>query len=103
MFASGWITVNPRSGPTLATEQYKRFLRATYVKAKNPKWDPLLSGPQPGLDLSGFLRRSQHWLVLQTRGSHIILKLDDSNWRDILDTFETRTGLKVDRPVASDK
>jgi len=105
VFASGSITVNPRSGsgPPLASEAYKRLARATYVKARNPKWDPLLSGPQPALDLSGLFRRSQHWLVIQTRGTHIILKLDDSSWQQVLDTFETRTGLKVDRPQPSDK
>ena len=33
----------------------------------------------------------------------VILRLDDSNWQTILDTFETRTGLKVDRPPSTDK
>jgi hypothetical protein len=33
----------------------------------------------------------------------VILRLDDSNWQQILDTFETRTGLKVDRPPSTDK
>ena len=103
VFVSGQFTVVTRGGPPLFSEQYRRFVRATYVKAKNPKWDPLLPGPPPALDLSGFLRGSRHWLVLQTKGTYVILRLDDSNWQQVLDTFEGRTGLKVDRPVASDK
>jgi hypothetical protein len=33
----------------------------------------------------------------------VILRLDDSNWQQIVDTFEARTGLKVDRPPATER
>jgi len=102
-FGAGLFSVMPKSGVALASESYKRFVRATYVHAKNPKWDPLLPGPPPALDLSSLFNRARHWLVLQTRSPFIILRLDDSNWKEILETFETRTGLKVDRPAASDR
>jgi hypothetical protein len=48
-------------------------------------------------------RNTRHWLVLQSKTTYVILRLDDSNWQQILDTFETRTGLKVDRPPSTDK
>jgi hypothetical protein len=103
-FVAGQISVtSKRGGPALASEQYRRLVRATYVHAKNPKWDPQLPGPPATLDLSNFLRSTRHWLVLQSRTLFVILRLEDSNWKQILDTFETRTGLKVDRPPASDK
>jgi hypothetical protein len=103
-FGSGQILIAPKkTGPALATEPYRRVSHATYVRAKNPKWDPGLPGPDPALDLSSLFRNARHWLVLQTRSDFIVLRLDDSNFQSVLDMFETRTGLKIDRPPASDK
>jgi len=103
-FGNGQIQIIPKkTGPTLASLPYRRIAHATYVHAKNPKWDPGLQAPDPGLDLSGLLRGSRHWFVIQTRSEFVILRLDDSNWQSILDTFEARTGLKVDRPSANDR
>ena len=105
IFGGGVIQVLPRNkDQAFTSEPYRRLARATYVRAKNPKWDPSLAGPPPTIDLSGFLLRStRHWLVLQSKTTFVILRLDDSNWQTILDTFETRTGLKVDRPPSTDK
>ncbi|HKV98767.1 MAG TPA: hypothetical protein VJN96_03025 [Vicinamibacterales bacterium] len=104
VFGGGQIQVRSRKDEALALEPYKRLARATYVRAKNPKWDQSLPGPSPALDFSGFLQRgTRHWLVLQSKTDFVILRLEDSNWQTILDTFETRTGLKVDRPPATDK
>ena len=106
-FVGGMVSMTSnRTGATLASESYNRLVRATYVHAKNPKWDPSLSSPRPTLDLSSFptfWRGTRHWLVLQSRTEFMILRLDDSSWRQVLETFEVRTGLKVDRPVVSDK
>lgn len=103
IFGGGQVQVRSRKDQALAAEQYKRLARATYVRAKNPKWDQLLPGPPPALDLSNFLRSTRHWLVLQSKTAFVILRLDDSNWQQILDTFETRTGLKVDRPPVTER
>jgi len=103
-FVAGQISVtSKKGGPAIASEPYKRLVHATYVHAKNPKWDPGLPGPPADLDVSGFLRGARHWLVLQSKTDYVVLRLDDSNWRQILDTFEIRTGLKIDRPPSSDK
>jgi hypothetical protein len=103
VFGGGQVQVRSRKDETLAAEPYKRLARATYVHAKNPKWDQSLLGPPPALDFSGLLNRTRHWLVLQTKTEFVILRLEDSNWQTILDHIETRTGLKVDRPPSTDK
>jgi len=103
-FVSGTVSIaSKKGGPAIASEAYKRIARATYVHAKTPKWDPALPGPPANLDVPGILRSTRHWFVLQSKTSYLILRLDDSNWQQILDTFETRTGLAVDRPPATDK
>jgi serine/threonine protein kinase len=105
-FVAGQISVtSKKGGPALASEPYRRIAHATYVHAKMPKWDATLPAPPDGFDVPGigFLRTAHHWLVLQSKTDFMILRLEDSNWRQVLDTFETRTGLKVDRPPAGDK
>ena len=99
------VVTSKKGGPAYATLPYRRVLHATYVHAKMPKWDPGLAAPIDGFDVPGIglFRPARHWLVLQTRTDFTILRLDDSNWKQIIDTFEARTGLKVDQPSASDK
>jgi len=104
IFGGGVIQVLSRNkDQAFTSEPYRRLARATYVRAKNPKWDPQLAGPPLTIDLSGLFRNTRHWLVLQSKTTYVILRLEDSNWQQILDTFETRTGLKVDRPPSTDK
>jgi hypothetical protein len=103
-FGNGQIEILPKkTGLPLATQLYRRVAHATYVRAKNPKWDSGLPGPDAALDLSNLFRNARHWLVLQSRSDFVVLRLDDSNWQSILDMFEARTGLKIDRPPANDK
>jgi hypothetical protein len=104
IFGGGVIQVLSRNkDQAFTSEPYRQLARATYVRAKNPKWDPQLAGPPLTIDLSGLFRNTRHWLVLQSKTTYVILRLEDSNWQQILDTFETRTGLKVDRPPSTDK
>jgi hypothetical protein len=99
---AGQISLAPRrGGAAILSIPYARLAHATYVKAKDPKWypDPALSMPPDGVDIPGFMRGARHWLVLQTRTNYVILRLDDSDFSQILDTVESRTGIKVDRPA----
>ena len=101
-FVAGQISVAPRKGGNaILSVPYNRIAHMTYVHAKDPKWypDPTLSMPPDGLDIPGFMRGARHWLVLQTRTNYLILRLDDSDFSQILDTVESRTGIKVDRPA----
>ena len=58
---------------------------------------PALPGPPEGLDVGTFMRTNRHWLVVQGSERFAILRLDENNVRQILETFEARTGLKVER------
>ena len=83
IFGGGVIQVLPRNkDQAFTSEPYRGLARATYVRAKNPKWDQALAGPPLTIDLSGFLlKNTRHWLVLQSKTTYVILRLDDSNWQ----------------------
>ena len=103
-FANGQITVLPKNGgEAMGALPYDAIAKATYVKARDPKWDTALPSPPEGLDVGSFLRQSRHWLVIQTSTGFTILRLEDSNASRVVDTFESRTRKPVDRPRTSDK
>jgi len=98
-FAGGHLLLMPKSGgAAMATLPYQRMTSATYVRARDPKWDKSLAAPPDDLDVGSFIRTPRHWLVLQGRDYFEILRLEDSNFAKIIETIETRTGLKVQRP-----
>ena len=97
-FVNGQVHVMPKSGgQQIAAVPYKRILRATYSLGRDPKWDESLPGPPAGIDVGSFMRQTRHWLVVQGADSYAMLRLEDNNFKQILETFELRTGLKVDR------
>jgi hypothetical protein len=73
------------------------------VHARDPKWSDAYFAPPKDLDVGGMLRSSKHFLVLQTKDSFMILRLEDSNVLRVLQTIESHTGLTVDRPQQADK
>jgi hypothetical protein len=96
-------TVDDRGGAVLASLPYSAAVRATYIKARDPKWDTSLPGPPEDLDVGGLLRTSKHWMVLQGTDRYMILRLEDSNWRRVYDAVRERTGLTIVLPANSDK
>ena len=95
---SGQITVLNRQGGTIiASTPYKSIERATYVRARNPKWDASFFSPPDNLDMPGILPTARHWLVLQGRGSYLILQLSGNTWQKVLEAIEGRTGVRVGR------
>jgi serine/threonine-protein kinase len=97
-FVNGQVHVMPKNGgQPIATVPYRRILRATYSLGRDPKWDESLPGPPAGIDVGSFMRQTKHWLVVQGAESYAMLRLEDNNYKQILETFELRTGLKVDR------
>ena len=100
-FSHGHVAVTPRSGGApLSTLSYDKITRATFIHARAPKWAsaPKLAAPPDDLDVGGtLLRTARSWLVLQGADSYSILRLDDASAAKLLDTFEQRTGLKIDR------
>jgi hypothetical protein len=99
-FVNGQVHVMPKNGgQPIATVPYRRILKATYSVGRDPKWDASLPGPPAGIDVGSFMRQSRHWLVVQGAESYAMLRLEDNNFKQIIETFELRTGLKVDRPA----
>jgi serine/threonine protein kinase len=97
-FSGGQVMVMPKSGgEAIAAMPYKKILKATYAIARDPKWDTSLPGPPEGLDVGTFMRTTRHWLVVQGSEHFAVLRLDEGNARQILETFEARTGLKIAR------
>jgi hypothetical protein len=97
-FAGGQVMVMPKNGgEAIAAVPYKKILKATYTVSRDPKWDTSLPGPPEGLDVGTFMRTNRHWLVVQGSERFAVLRLDEGNVRQILETFEARTGLKIER------
>jgi hypothetical protein len=84
----------------LASLPYRGIAAATYVFAANPRWSPNHPAPAGSIDVPGIFGRRRHWFVVQTGEAYAILQLDGRNWSDVLQTFETRTGVGVSRPPA---
>jgi hypothetical protein len=95
-FSGGNLTLVGRAtGTGLASMPYDALLRATYVRGRDPRWDPSLAGPPADLDVGGIFRTAKHWLVLQGRDSFMVLRLEDANWRPILNTVVDRTRVQI--------
>ena len=103
-FASGQFTVLGRTNSAaLASMPYESLLRATYVRGRDPKWDPSLAAPPQDLDVGGVFRTAKHWLVLQGRDTYMILQLDDSVWRPVLNMVVDRTKVQITLAKSEDK
>jgi hypothetical protein len=97
-FGGGQITVVPKDGGTAYSSwPYPSLTHATYAHTKDPKWDATLPGPPENLTIHGFMRGTRNWLVLQSKTAYVLLRLDDANWRGVVDAIEKRCGLKVER------
>jgi len=92
----GLISLVTRTGAPISTLQYRDLVSATHIRAKDPKWDGSLPGPPANVDVPGGMFRSmKHWLTLQSRTHYFVLRLEDDNWKSIVDTLEARTGIRV--------
>jgi serine/threonine protein kinase len=99
-FSDAEISVQSSDAKLEATAlRYPQIAKATYVRARDPQWDPLLSAPAGKIDVPGILGRARHWLVLQSKDAYVILRLDGEDRLDVLKAFEERTGIVVERPV----
>ena len=99
-FSDGDISLLAPDGNAAQTSMsYQEIAKATYVREKDPKWDPAFSAPAGKIDVPGVLGRARHWLVLQGAGRYLILRLDGEDRLDVLKAFEERAGIVIDRPA----
>jgi serine/threonine-protein kinase len=102
-FGNGTLAITVKGNNlSLANVTYKRITRATYVRSRDPQWDPSLTSPPKDFDASsgvgGLLSRSpKHWLVLQGTDHIEVLRLGDGNFKQVMDAIESRLGIKIDR------
>jgi len=102
-FGNGQLVITIKGNNVqLANVSYKRITHATYVRSRDPLWDPNLTSPPKDFDastgVSSLLSRSpKHWLVLQGTDHIEVLRLDDTNAKQIMDMIENRVGIKIDR------
>ena len=90
------ISLVSRTGTPIATVQYSDLAGATHSHAKDPKWDQALAGPPPNLDVpGGVFRSTKHWLALQSKSHYFVLRLEDGNWKHVVETLEARSGIRV--------
>jgi serine/threonine-protein kinase len=99
------VVRNRDNGSILQTTPYQSIAAATYARSKQPRWQEDGNVAQIPKNFSGsgfFLKSSRHWLTLQSKTEFVILRLEDKNFRMVLASVETRTGLKIQQPVARD-
>ena len=101
-FGNGEVSGLAPSGATIVALPYGEITNAIYTRAKDPKWSVVLASPPADVDLPGGLFRSaRRWLTLQSRSNFIIVRLNDNDWRQVIDMLATRAGVKVDVPAGS--
>jgi hypothetical protein len=102
-FSNGHVSVlSRRASTTIATMPYRGVSAATYVHARDPRWDPTHPSPPSDLDVGGFLRTSKHWLTLQTSDAYFVFRLEDANVLRVIQEVEARAGITVRRPRGDD-
>ena len=96
-FQAGHVALLADKGNRVyGTMAYADITSAGFLRAKNPRWYPTLAGPPPDVDMpGGFFRPSRGWLILQSRSTYLIVRLDDNDPRQVLQTVTERTGLKI--------
>jgi hypothetical protein len=67
------------------TLSYGAIVSISYSQVEPSRWKKLLR------------LGSSHWLTVRTRNDSAVLHLDSRNYRTIIEAFEARTGLKVQR------
>jgi serine/threonine-protein kinase len=97
-FSTAEVSVqSPKTKSPASVLAYRGIVKATYSHAKDPKWDPALSGPTGKIDVPGILGRARHWLVLQGTDGYVILRLDNDDRVQMMKAFEERAHIVIDR------
>lgn len=97
-FADGRVAVtDPRGQVGFGSMAYTEITSASHTRAKNPRWYPTLAGPPSNVDMPGGLFRSdRHWLAFQSRTNYLIFRVEDADFRQVMDTANSRLHIKVE-------
>jgi eukaryotic-like serine/threonine-protein kinase len=100
--ADGQVTVTEKNHALLTTVPYQTLLGVNYSNSKQPLWNSP-AGPAEVVKVEGgafgFLKGGRNWLVLRTKESSVVLRVDDEDLHKVMSAMEERTGVKVERVV----
>jgi serine/threonine-protein kinase len=100
LFADGKVTVTTDNRNILHSVPYGGVVSVSYSQGRNPLWNSP-EGPAPvarmGGGALGFIRGQRHWIALRTRSSFVVLRLRDSQVRQVLGALQERTGRTPER------
>ncbi len=100
--AEGQVTVSEKNHVIVTTVPYQTLLGVNYSNSKQPLWNSP-AGPAEVVKVEGgafgFLKGGRNWLVLRTKDSSVVLRVDDEDLHKVLSAMEDRTGVKVERVV----
>jgi hypothetical protein len=96
------VAANLRDGAVVQALPYRDISYAVYTRAKEPKWSVVLAAPPADVDLPGGLFRSaRRWLTLQSRSTFMIIRLNDNDWRQVVEMVSARLGIGVEQPAGN--
>ena len=94
------VVADRRTGASLNELEYSAISGATYVQAREPRWQEegarVDLAPRRG-SAFGFLTSSPHWLTLQTATEAVAIQVDGGIRRQVLSELAAR-GIKVAEP-----
>lgn len=100
LLADGKVTVTTDSRDVLHSVPYGGVVSVSYSRGRDPLWNSP-DGPAPvarmGGGALGFIRGERHWIALRTRSNFVVLRLQDSQVRQVLGALQERTGRTPER------
>ena len=96
-FGNGRVAATDQTGRTAyATVAYADVAAVAHSRGENPRWLPAFGGPPPKLDMPGGLFRSdRHWIAFQSRTGYVIVRVNDDDYRGVLETSNARLKVKA--------
>jgi serine/threonine protein kinase len=94
----GRVAVSDERGERrFGSMNYADITAVAHTRAKNPRWYPTLAAPPANVDMPGGLFRSdRHWIAFQSRSTFLIVRVDDNDFRRVLDTANARLKVKAE-------
>jgi serine/threonine-protein kinase len=95
LLADGKVTVTAGNTDILHSVPYSGIMAVSYSRGRDPLWNSP-QGPAPVVKMGGgafgFIRGERHWIALRTRDSFVVLRLQDTQIKQVLGALQERTG-----------
>jgi hypothetical protein len=102
VFGGGRVAIDDARGQKrYGAMNYADITAVAHTRGKNPRWYPTLAGPPASVDMPGGLFRSdRHWIAFQSRSNYIIVRVDDGDYRRVIEAANGRLKTKVETLAA---